>query len=313
MGSSFISLMILSILLSTGAQAVIAPKTLPLYRLEGDLHYTKIDPRDRYLAFTNAYGRGLRILHLQSGKVFELSKQKIGDSFFWAPDGHRLFFREIYRTGERVESRLMVHDIKLQKTVALETVNGSTGKLTYDPRDMRFLLMHENGIMTRKIVYPDQRLARWQRARRRQQGRWVIAQQKILWLQHGGLSMRPLTDDSSGLQAFDISPDGSMIVWSTEQGQILVSRRGQKPFQIAQGRDPRWHPVNPTVVFAQPQSIGSQITQYDLAIVNLQGQSRLLTRTPNRSERWPTWTRNGGKLLYTIAQSTDLFAMDFQP
>ncbi|MFW7378839.1 MAG: hypothetical protein ACOH5I_08535 [Oligoflexus sp.] len=294
--------------------AIVKPKTTPILRLEGDLHNLRTSPQDKHLAFTDRFGRQLRILSMQSGEVFELSANLIGASYFWAPDGFRLFYREMYQTEkDGIESRLMVYDLKLHRNVELEKIPGSSGFLSFDPQDLRFYLMKEQGILSRTIVYPDERLARWQRAKRKQEGRWILAPQRVLWVTHGGLTMRDLRDDGSGLQSFDISPDGSSIVWSTQEGKIYFSKSGAEARHLAEGWDAKWHPTRPLIVYTHLHKFGGRTVHTNLKMVDIYGRHKDLTRTVNRSERWPIWSYDGRKIYYTIEQSTDLFAMDFEP
>jgi len=314
MKKTLTALVALFLLLSShGLYGLVKPKSTPLLRLEGDLHHLRPSPHDRYLAFTDRRGQDLRVIDLKNGEVFGISKNNVGVSVFWAPDGLRLFYREIYQTKQGIESRLMVYDLKLHRHVELERFPGTSGYLSFDPRDLRFFLMKENGIMSKTIVYPDERLARWQRARRKQQGRWVVAPQRVLWLTHGGMTMRDLHDDQSGIQSFDISPDGSMIVWTTQSGQLLFSKEGGEAKPLAEGSDPRWHPKKPWIVYSSPQKLGQRTIHTNLKLTDIDGRTRTLTKTPNRSERWPIWSHDGRQIYYTVADSTDLFIMDFEP
>jgi hypothetical protein len=73
--------------------------------------------------------------------------------------------------------------------------------------------MSSNGIKTRRIYFPDERLARWQVAQRTEKGKWIVTQRGVLWVTQGGFAMRKLEDDGSPIESFDVSPDGSMIAW----------------------------------------------------------------------------------------------------
>lgn len=298
---------------SHSAIGFVKPKSTPILRIEGDLHHLRQAPNGRHLAFTDRSGKNLRLLDLVSGEVFEVTKQTVGPSLFWAPDAVRLFYREMYRSDLGIESRLMVYDLKLHKNVELDRFHGLSGYLSFDPRDLRFFLMKEDGILSRTIVYPDERLAKWQRAKRKQDGRWLVTPQRVLWLNHGGLSMRDLKDDQSGIQSFDISPDGRMIAWSTIEGKIYYSEEGGEARAIAKGYDPRWHPQKPLIAYSSPKKIGFHKTHTDLKISDIYGRTRDLTRSADRNERWPTWTVNGQSIYYTIENSTDLFVLDFEP
>lgn len=295
------------------SEAIVKPKSTPFIRLEGALHHLHKSPGQHYLAFTDQNGRDLRVLELKTGKVYQVSPHLVGASSFFAPDGFRLFYREIYRTGTKVESRLLAYDLKLHQNVELERFEGPSGFLSFDPRELRFYLMREQGILSRAIVYPDERMARWQRARRKQDGRWLVAPSRALFLTHGGLTMRELADDGSGVQSFDISPDGSMLAWATTQGGLYISQEGSPPRRLDHGFDPKWHPHKPLIIYASPNRVGKRTTHLDIKITDLAGRARNLTRSLERNERWPIWSQDGERVFYTIENSTDLFIMDFEP
>ncbi|MGQ4827607.1 hypothetical protein, partial [Enterococcus faecalis] len=90
-----------------------------------------------------------------------------------------------------------------------------TGYLSLDPRDLRLLLLGPKGIRTKHIYLPGERLARWQIAQRSDFGKWLATQQGILWVTQGGFAMRRLEDDGSGIDSFDIAPDGASLAWAT--------------------------------------------------------------------------------------------------
>ena len=60
-----------------------------------DTGLTHITPNidAKYIAFIPEGKPGIRILNVASGKVFEPSGYYVGGSFFWSPDGARIFYR----------------------------------------------------------------------------------------------------------------------------------------------------------------------------------------------------------------------------
>lgn len=326
-----ILLLILQLFLEKQSQAIVKPSATPILRGTNAFHQMKLSPKGRYLAFTDENGMGLNTIDLQTKYIYRVSDEKVGQSFFWTPDGSRIFYRELVRSPlkkpltdsekERKEtlwetpirSLIKAFDCSVARNVDIDMIPRSTGLLTFDPRDLRFLLMSESGIHTKKIQFPNQRLAQWQIASRNEDGKWLATQKGILWVSQRGLVIRRLEDDGKNLRSFDISPDGQWIAWSTESDRIYVSLEGKTSQFLAYGRDPKWHPTRQLVAFAGARMVGNKAVNFDLKIADVRGHSKFLTATQFSSERWPHWDKGGEKILYTVDQTTDLFLLDFKP
>ena len=300
--------------LTAGAASAVTPsKPKPYLRLDGAAQFLKIDAAGHFIAYSEKDGMGLNLTDLRSKKIYRVSAHRIGPSFFFSPDGFRLFYRELVqdeKTGAR--SRLKVYDVAQHKTVTLSELPSSTSYLTFDPRDFRLKLLHKGGIFTRQLLLPDQRLARWQAAQQKVDGKWLATQQGILWLTMSGYAMRKMEDDGSGIDSFDISPRGSAIVWATHEGNVYVSEDGTPARKIGEGLDPRWHPTKPLIVFAGSHKIGVKVVNTDLKLVDTKGKGRFLTHTQSSLERWPVWTPDGRSIIYTLNDSTDLYRLDLK-
>ena len=290
-----------------------APQVKPWLRLEGAATYLRSDPRSEFVAFTEPDGTGLKVLNLENRKIYLVTSGKVAGSFFWSPAGFRLFYRElILNKDHTLASQLYAYDTKLRKSVALQEIPSSSGFLTFDPRDLRFQIMHAKGVLSRRIFFPDERLARWQVAQRTENGKWLATQKGILWLTQQGFTMRRLKDDHSDVESFSISPDGQAIAWATKGGSIYYSRDGSAPRKLDDGRDPTWHPKSALLLYAAARKVGDQVVDYDLRIVDVHGNGRYLTKTQMSPERWPQWLNNGQRIIYTLDQTTDLLQMDFK-
>jgi hypothetical protein len=293
--------------------AVIKAKPYPWFRLHGEAHNMKVDRKYRHIAFTDPEGHNLSYLDMKRKKIFRVTRQKTGPSFFFSPDGYRIFYSELVRSKKHpVLSIVKVYDIGSRKSIEIQRLESLSGFLTFDPRDLRFQLMHPGGILTKMIVFPDERLAKWQLAQRTEQGKWLATQKGILWLTHSGFTMRKLKDDESGIQAFDISPDGSSMVWATKKASIFYSQLGSKPGKIGDGYDPSWHPQKPLVIFAGIRRIGTKIISTDVRITDTNGEGRWITFSQSASERWPRWINQGGSLIYSLARTTDIYRIDLK-
>lgn len=289
--------------------------TSPYIRATEALDQMRLDPKGRFLAFTNTNGLGLGVIDTKSKQVFKVTSAQVGPSFFWAPDGYRLFYRELLpdgKDGRSVRTVLKAYDAYLSRSVTLDEMPFPSGFLTFDPRDLRFHLMTEKGIRTKRIYFPDERLARWQVATRTETGKWLATQAGVLWVTQGGYAMRRMEDDGAKLESFDISPDGSTIAWATKSSKVYSSKNGKTPRFIGHGRDPQWHPTRPLLLYAGARMVGDKAGSYDIRVTDLHGTGRFLTTSQYSSERWPQWHPKGNQIIYTIARTTDVFVLDFK-
>ncbi len=282
-------------------------------RLEGPIYNPKINSTGKLLAFTDSAGRSLRILDLSNHEVIEVSPHRIGPAFFWSPDGVRLFYRELVKQGKAIESLLQAYDSHLNKASLLETLEGSSGYLTYAPYQQTAYLLHEKGILAKHLDFPGLRPAHWQKKKQNYEGQWIATQQSILWLTDLGLTLKKMDDDGSGVASFSVSPDGHAIAWATTKGQIYASvAENLVPLLIDQGRDPSWHPYRTLLAYAGARRVGNRTYDYDLKVSDLHAPPRYLQTTPDRSERWPIWI-SPDVILHTAGDSTDLLKLSLQP
>lgn len=290
----------------------LAPENLIRTRYKLDTTLSHITPNidAQYIAFIPDNGVGIRILNLKTGSVTEPSGHHVGPSFFWSPDGLRLFYRELRLKDNKTMTHVRAWDVIQNKNIDVENFNGSSGLLTFDPRDNRMMLMHEKGIKSKKLVFPDNRLAFWQSAQRKDNGKWVMAQKGATFVTDAGFAMQKLDDDSSGIESFDISPDGSMAAWATRSGRIYTSNNGAKPEFLDWGRDPQWHPQRSLLVYAGGRMVGNKAADYDIKITSPGSKGSFLTATQDSAERWPAWHPDGRHIFYTVAGEQELRIMN---
>jgi hypothetical protein len=289
--------------------------TTPFVRAPAQLNRLRVDPKGRFIAYVDDDGLGLNVLDLKTQAIYRASDAQVGASFFWSPDGYRLFFRELVKRPDgTVHSIIKAYDCALSRSVAFDDLPFPTGILTFDPRDLRLHLMSPKGIRTKRIYFPDERLARWQAAQRKDDGKFLATQGGVLWVTQAGYAMRRLEDDGSDLESFDISADGSSIAWATKDGGVYASVEGKKPTFIGHGRDPNWHPDKAWLVYAGARMVGKVAVNYDVRVADARGGGgRFLTSTQWSDERWPRWHPKADQVMYTVAKTTDVFLLDFKP
>lgn len=282
-----------------------------ILRTEGPLVSMRLNKNHTQLAFTDQRGQSLRIMNLETQEITEVTPHRVGEAFFWSPDGNRLFYRELIRDKKAVSSEIKAFDVYLNTTASIDSLPGSSGFLTLDPRDYTVYLMHEKGIMSKRLEFPGERFARWQKRAKIEQGRFVATQKSVLWLSDLGLTLNALPDDGSGVESFDISPDGKVIAWATQNAKIYISNQGEEPKLLGPGRDPRWHPFRSLLLYAAARVVGTKAYDFDIRISDTNGEGRYLTNTPGQVERWPQWW-NEGSIIFTVEGSTDLWKMNYQ-
>ena len=311
--------------------AAVMPQTKVWLRLQEAITHLRSDPHGRYLAYQAEGKNTLKVLNLQTKFIFTVSNAYVGGAFFWAPGGHRLFYRELLsevargqkareeaivsKTAKKpkITSHIKVFDVAQGKPHLLTSLPSSSGMPTFDPRDLTFQIMHDKGITVNKIYYPANRLAKWQVGRRTQGGKWLATQRGMLLVESDGRSYRKLADDNTGLASYAISPRGRAVLWSTQGGRIYLQREGEEVSFIARGRDPSWHPQGRHFVYAKAIFVGSKLVDYDLRLRDDRGQERALTRTRAARERWPVWRKGGQQIIFTREQTMDIFTLHLRP
>ena len=283
----------------------------PWLRADGSVSFMRRNRDMSMIAYIPDGSPGIRIIDTKSGNVYEATSEFTGGSFFWSPDNARLFFRELLHPGgNKITTTVKAWDSALKKTVTIDAFNGSSGMLSFDPRDQRMMLMHEKGIMTKRLVFPDERLAYWQTAHRTDKGKFVAAAGGMTYITQQGFAMNKMADDNTGIESFDISPNGDSVVWATKGGKIFISMQGEPARFLDFGRDPQWHPKQDMIIYAGARMVGNKAAQYDVKMSTSMGPGSFLTSSQDRSERWPMWSPDGTAVVYTVSGTTDIFTLN---
>lgn len=298
------------LMLGTKQSQAVQKNNKPWLRLDNSLNYIKADPKKgRYVAYSDKIKGALHILDLKSQKNVMVSDKNIDGSFVWSPDGIRLIYREQVKENGKISGNLMVFDMFLNKSIKLDEISSQSGFITFDPRDYRLLLMHEDGVISKSLKLPDSRLAKWQLKTASQKGRWAAGPGGIVYLSPSGHEMKKLTGDGSGVESFDISPNGEKIVWTTNKSAIFYAEDGNEGKFLDVGRDAKWSNSSNQIIYAGAQLIGRKVSGYDIKLSDLHGNKKWITQTPLSMERWPEMLPNG-TVLYTKAASTDLYSLE---
>ncbi|MCX6119578.1 MAG: hypothetical protein NT027_18735 [Proteobacteria bacterium] len=260
-----------------------------------------------YIAYVPAENVGLNVIKVETGDIYQVTDVFTGGSYFWSPDGARLFYRELKSRDGVVTTSVKAWDAVVKKSVAIQDLAGSSGHLTFDPFENRLMMMHGKGILNRRLVFPDEKLANWQMANRLNRGRFLASNGGMTFLTQNGFVMSKLIDDDSGVESFDLSFKGDSMVWATKYGRIYLSKLGEAPKFIDYGRDPQWHPSKAYFVYAGARMVGNKAASYDLKVSSAFGTPAFLTNTQKADERWPFWSPDGQEIIFTETGSKKLF------
>jgi len=290
---------------------VVTPVAKPIVRLEGDLTHPKMSQDGRYLAFVNGESKALQVFDLKLKSVFLVSKHKIGESFFWAPDSIRLFYKEHAKDKNgNLVSRILAYDNVSHKSVKVSTYPYLTGPMSFDPTDLSLRVLSKKGVHSQKVVFPGNRLANWQVAQRSDFGQWLLSDKRVFWLTDGGFTMKPVSETDT-VQSFNVSPDGQSIAWANIKDEVFISKAGSKPISLGYGRDPSWHPSKKLLIYSAARRVGQKNIGFDIKVVDEIGTGKFITQTPEVEERWPVWNATGRRVFFTRPKTTDLYAISF--
>lgn len=308
-------LLALSLLAEQALAVSLRPVSEAWMRTSDALEEIKISPKGLYIAFRSAADRHLKIMDLKTKNIYLVTKNEVGSSFFWAPGDFRLIYKEMGKKKENGEvlSRLYAFECNSKKNILIDSYQHITGTLTFDPRENKFYLLHDKGIHSKKLYYPDNRLARWQNSFSSNNGKWVTAPKGILWISREGMKMQNFNSDNSDVASFDISPDGNAITWATSNGDVYVNYSGKKNILVGKGRSPNWHPFKNMIVYSGARMVGKSVTGYDLRVYDHNSRSKWITETSYSHENWPQWSPDGKEIIFTKEKTTDVYTMVFMP
>ena len=87
---------------------------------------------------------------------------------------------------------------------------------------------------------------------------------------------------------------------------------GGKPSVIGMGFDPKFHPEKELILYAGSRKVGDKTVDTDLRLTDIKGSAKWLTYSQASGERWPQWSKDGRKIIYSIGGTTDIYRLDFR-
>ena len=285
-----------------------------LARLGQPIKYLKVDPVNRKrLAFVEENTGLLKVIDLSTLLITTIDGPGIDNAFFWSPDGVRIIYRKQVIVKERIVANLQAFDYRLRKNIEISTIQGVSGFPTFDPRDYRIVLMHEQGVLQKRLKLPKSNLARWELKKVERSGNFTVTPKGVILISPSGKGMIKLKDDGSGIQSYRISPKGNYIAWSTKNHNLYYSddiwqMSKASPTRLDFGVDPVWVSDNNHIIYSGVRRIANKIAGYDLKLTNLSKDQTWLTKTYGTQERWPViLTKN--TIIYTVSKTTDIFGL----
>ncbi len=282
-------------------------------RTDHVINNPKVSPRRSLIAFRNKDSNELNIINTITGKTYRVTKHRFDPFYFWSPDGCRLFYLEYsFNKDKKKQTKVNSFDCTLKKNITVKTYKGIAGGLTFDPRDYRVHFMFDKKIESIRIELPGERIKLWKSAMKTSTNKWLVTQKKVMIISRSGFKINGLEDDSSGIESYEISPDGESITWATKAGTVYFSSLTGTAKEIAKGRDPSWHPNGEIIVYSRARYVGKKIRDYDIGLHTATGTSKILKHNQTKKERWPRFSIDGRFILYTHQSSTDLFQLSYR-
>lgn len=283
--------------------------TEPWLRVRDDIDSLKINTSATALLFETKAKPGLRYLNTYTRKYFSVTDDYVNGSYLWSPDGFRVFYRSLINSKEKVTSIIKSFEIKTKKTEIIKTIDGPTGYLVYGTNTKEMQIMTPEGIQSFKIDYKNQPKNYEANLKT---NNWIVTNKSILWYDNASNSLKTVQTTEEEISSFSLSNDLGRIAWSTAKNKVYLSEQGSPASYLGRGRDPRWHPFKPLLVYAAARMLGSQIRDYDLRIIDMKYRAqKFLTNTPATEEIAPEWHPKGDKILFTKNKTTDIYLMQF--
>ena len=123
-----------------------------------------------------------------------------------------------------------------------------------------------------------------------------------------------LFSDQDHIYSYAISPDGSLIVYSTAGQHLWLAQvNGDDRVSLGRGSEPAWSPDGHWITFMLTFDDGHSITASDIFVTNLDGTSRInITLTPERVEMNPQWSPDGEWIVYDTDRLGQLFVQQVE-
>lgn len=125
-----------------------------------------------------------------------------------------------------------------------------------------------------------------------------------IWVSEADGSERKMVSDPDQ-HCFDplLSLDGSRVCYSVLSGGgsiAVAAADGSGRINLGYGSNPSWSPDGRYLIFEVTEDDGHVITGSDLYVAATDGAGRWqLTDTPERFERWPSWSPDGSRVVYS--------------
>ena len=287
-------------------------KTHPLIRLKDSVSNLTLSPHGKYLSFFDDFNGSLKVLDIQTQKVYLVSnEQGLDRETVWAPHGHRLFYGRSKSLNKKLSYEIKAYDCGNYKNILVESVEQPLSYLTFSPFEKRFYFLTQKGVSGFKLLYPGNSSKNYL-LNQSVQGSWIVANKKIFWLKNKGRSLTEIWKGPYEIASFDISSSGRKITWTDENNHVYISNAGKTPVFIGIGKDPTWHSSEEKILYSSGRRNSGDTINYDLKVMYLTGKSSWLTSTDYLNERWPRWYSDQNKIIYTKEKTTDIFLLTFE-
>ncbi|MBN1543167.1 PD40 domain-containing protein [candidate division KSB1 bacterium] len=303
-------------LLISGAHAQVGPAGQPMILMGGDDQICinpQFSPDGRYIAFSSANYRGIRVMEWENGTVRVISDEDAaGFGYAWSPDSRSILTRTARFENYRRYNAVKFFNVESgQETVLQDYTTASLSLPQFDRSGTRVAFYAKNRFRSEQIAeqtaelqksVPDHPVPLMQGDRI---VLWYPAEERLepLSLPMGDQFLNPA-----------VSPNGRLLVFEVYGGNLVVYDLHSKTWaDLGVGYHPAWSPNSRYVVFTLALDDGHNLTSADLYIVDVESRDRMqLTDTPDLLEMNATWSPDGSTVVCDEADQGVLIAIPVQ-
>jgi Tol biopolymer transport system component len=296
----FLSLAIL--LLSSGAGLSAPGEAVRLTEEKESFICPVFSPDGRSIAMTRQGWAGIWRMNFDGTGLEELtSDQGAGYKFEWSPDGRQIAYRTDKYIDEKRYFAIRIVDIEtktIEEIAGFEKflgtprwITGAGSILFQTDRDGSMMRAQATRLNSPATQDPGSSLATG------------TSQDLQIWVSLADGSDRTVVS-SPNERCFDpiMSPSGDRVCYGVlaHGGSIAVAAAdGSDRVNLGYGSNPRWSPDGSSLVYEVTSDDGHRITGSDIFVIDRDGGNRSqLTNTPDRIERWPSWSPDGETIVF---------------
>lgn len=268
-------------------------------------------PDGSKIAFTGINYTGLWIMNPDGSNPIQITDEiAAGWAFEWSADSKSILTRVAKYEGPRRYNAVKIFDVADGKSTQL------TDYKTFMPG-----LPHWANSDQQIIIFNKKKLETFQSQKNVSAYTPEMTKKKVCFLRYARIAvMDNDTKEISFLDPFKdyeylnpvISPDNQQIAFEVYGGNLHVMNiDGTNLRDLGIGNAPQWSPDSKHVVYMLTTDDGYQFTSSDIYIVNVENIDKInLTNTTEELEMNPSWSPDGTKIAYDVANTGMIYIVE---